>query len=116
MKSLLIAATVIVTSLSALADGEPHVITPLAGAGITRAQVQNELKSAIANGALMSGEGRSVTGMHAQSSPMSGRALSRAEVRAELDLARRNGELSSGEFRSVPTPSRITSDTQMARH
>jgi hypothetical protein len=115
MKKLLIAAAIVTVSLSALADGEPYVNTPLAGSGITRAQVLNELKSAAADRALVSGEGSSVSGMQAHAVPQSTRMLSRAEVRAELDRARRNGELYSGEFRSTP-PVRAAMDMQIARH
>lgn len=91
MKTLLIAAAIATTSLSALADGATYEYPSTSQSGITRAEVQAELKQAIANGALVSGERSYVA-------PRTGRALSRAEVLAELDLAQRNNQLARGEF------------------
>src|SRR3954453_14672432 len=102
MRNLFIAAAIITTSFTAVADGEPYANPQVASSGITREQVMNEANRAAARGAIVSGEGQSVNGMRAPAASHTPPPPSRAEVRAQLDLARRNGELSSGEFRSAP--------------
>ena len=91
MKTLFIAAAIATTSLSALADGATYEYPRAAQFFVTRAQVQDELKQAIANGALVSGERSYVA-------PQAGQSLSRAQVRAALDMAQRDGRLAHGEF------------------
>lgn len=91
MNKLFIAAALVVTSFSALADGATYEYPQNVTSSVSRAEVRAQLARAAANGELVSGEQSYVA-------PAEGRALSRAEVRAELDNARRNHELTSGEF------------------
>ncbi len=88
MKTLLIAAAIAATSLTALAGRATYEYPQPAQSHITRAQVVSQLKSA---GPLVSGERSYVA-------PQTGPALSRAEVPAALDLAQRRGQLAHGEF------------------
>lgn len=95
MKTLLIAAAIAATSLSALADGATYEYPRVADSAITRAQVQDELKQAAATGGLASGERSYVA-------PAAGQSLTRADVRAALDEARQNNQLAHGEFAFRP--------------
>ncbi|WP_372828510.1 DUF4148 domain-containing protein [Polaromonas sp.] len=86
-----IAATTLVTSLSALADGATYSYPQAITSNTSRAEVRADLYEAIAIGALTSGELSYVA-------PVTGRPLTRNEVRTELAAARRNNELFGGEF------------------
>ncbi len=94
MNKLFIAAALVATSFSALADGAQYEYPTTIASGVSRAQVRAELARAAANGELVSGEQSYVA-------PAQGRALSRAEVRAQLESALRNNEVSRGEFAFV---------------
>jgi hypothetical protein len=114
MKKLFVAAALIATSFAALADGEAFANPMVTGSPITRAQAASDLQRAAASGALVSGEGPSITGTYVTPAHAA-RMLSRAEVRAELDMARRNGELTEGEFRFAPG-TRTQTGMQLAQH
>ena len=94
MNKLFIAAALVATSFSALADGATYEYPQNITSNVSRAEVRAELARAAATGELVSGEQSYVA-------PAAGRALSRGEVRAALDNARRNNELASGEFSFV---------------
>jgi hypothetical protein len=91
MNKFFIAAALVATSFSALADGAEYEYPRTITSSVSRAEVRAELARAAANGELVAGEQSYVA-------PAQGRALSRAEVLAELDQALRNNELARGEF------------------
>ncbi|MDP1690684.1 MAG: DUF4148 domain-containing protein [Burkholderiaceae bacterium] len=107
MNKLFIAAALVATSFSALADGAtydyPQPITSM----VTRAEVQAQTALAAARGEIVSGELSYVA-------PAQGPALSRAEVRLALDKARRNNELVSGEM-SYVAEAQAASTQRLAR-
>lgn len=98
MNKLFIAAALVATSFTALADGAEYEYPRSITSSVSRAEVRAELARAIANGELAAGEQSYVA-------PAKGRALSRAEVRATLDNARRNNQLPRGEFALAADPS-----------
>ena len=89
-----IAASTLVTSLSALADGATYSYPQVMTANTSRAEVRADLHEAMAIGALKSGELSYVA-------PVTGRPVTRNDVRAELAAALANHELVSGEFTFV---------------
>jgi hypothetical protein len=99
MNKLLIAAALVATSFSALADGAQYEYPTTITSSVSRAEVRNELARAAANGELVAGEESYVA-------PAQGRALSRAEVLAELEQALRNNEVARGEFAFAEAPAR----------
>ncbi len=90
MKNFIIAATLIVASFSALADGATYKYPQAVTSTMSRAEVRAELIAARARGELRGGEQSYVAAP-------TGRALSRQEVLAELAAARANNELIQGE-------------------
>jgi hypothetical protein len=108
MNKFFIAAALVVTSFSALAEGAEYEYPRIITSSVSRAEVRAELARAAANGELGWGEQSYVA-------PALGRALSRDEVRAELDRALRNNELASGEFAFVAEPSAPTPTVIAAR-
>ena len=94
MKNFTIAATLIVATFSALADGTTYEYPQPITSNISRAEVQAQTAAAAARGELVGGEFSYVA-------PATGRALSRQEVRTELAAARANNELGNGELNFV---------------
>ena len=101
MTKFLIAAALVATSFSALADGAEYEYPRAITSGVSRAEVRAELARADANGELAWGEQSYVA-------PATGRPLSRAEVRADLARAQRNNQLARGEFAFAIEPSAPT--------
>jgi hypothetical protein len=91
MSNFTIAASILVSSVSAFADGATYEYPQAVVSTVTRAQVLADLKAAQAQGALMYGERSYVA-------PTTGSAVSRDEVRAELAAARAKGELPHREW------------------
>jgi len=98
MNKLLIAAALVATSLSALAEGSEYEYPRTITAALSRAEVRAELARAAANGELRAGEQSYVA-------PVMQHAGSRGQVRAELERALRNNELARGEFAPMAEPS-----------
>ncbi len=101
MNKFFIAAALVATSFSALADGAEYEYPRTITSSVSRAEVRAELARAAANGELVAGKQSYVA-------PATGRPLSRGEVRAALDGALRNNELARGEFAFVAEPSAPT--------
>ena len=90
MKNFTMAATLIVATFSALADGATYEYPQPITSNVSRAEVQSQTAAAAARGELVRGELSYVA-------PDTGPALSRHEVLAELAAARANNELDKGE-------------------